>query len=100
MAQAKAFLNQHSTDVILTAASTTPGSGVSFGFQATSLELRNDAGVPVRFSLNSTGVASTSDAELKSGEIMPLVVPPVSGLGITTTSTDAGGGIVRVRAWG
>lgn len=100
---AKSFLNQHSTDVLL--ASENPGIGIGFGFAATRLEVRNDAGVPVRFTLSSTGAASTDDAELRAGEALgPFSVPGLSGMGLTTTSTTTSTGldahVVRVRAWG
>lgn len=67
---------------------TTGATGIDFGFLATHLRLANDAGIPVRFTLESTS-ASTGDAELKALEGFAMEISPTAGMGVTTTSTEA-----------
>ena len=101
MANAGPTVSTYSTDLVL--ASCTGGAiGLNFGFNATQIRICNDAGVPVRFQVASTGLATTNDVELKVGEQYTGFFYTY-GMGVmttsTTTSTDGTAHRVRVQAW-
>jgi len=67
-----------------------------FGFDATTLRLRNDGGGPVYFSLQTT-TPSTGDAQLSTGEELVGEIAPASSVALAATSTASS---VRVLALG
>ena len=67
---------------------TTSGDLVSFGFNAKWMQLDNQTANPIH--VNFTGVrGSTGDYALSTGVTQFTNIPPIAGLGLKTTSTDA-----------
>ena len=99
--------NQYSTEFIIGACNAaTAATGVVFGFEASHVRIINDSGVPIHYSLRSTGAASTDDPELSAGVTLDLSGVIVSGLNVTTSSTttstaaDGSGHRIVVAAFG
>lgn len=99
------FANQYSTEIILASCEPAAGLGINFGFAAQYVRVHNLAAVSVHVNLNSTSPATTGDPELRPG-LSPLIVEgiPISGMGLsttsTTTSTGDDGHRVTVAAFG
>lgn len=94
------FRNQFRSEFF---AGSTGVTGLDFNFDAMYIRVRNKGGVPVHFSLNST-VATSGDPEILPGGKFEASLPPVSAMGVmttsTTTSTAGEDTLVAVEAWG
>ena len=77
------------------AGTTSTGVGLAFGFNATHIRIKNEGdGVgTVYFSLGTTGIATSEDMPLSSGETFDSWVPQCAGLGLATATESTGDGV-------